>query len=351
MIHTDDKPVEVLISESEEIAEMAGLKYVTDSIPGFQRRKNGKGFVYFDKAGTKVTEERHLKRFESLVIPPAWTDVWICPTANGHIQATGRDIKGRKQYRYHPKWNDISNDNKFSKIVLFGERLPEIRERIEEDFKKRSLIKEKVLALIVKLLEETMIRVGNAEYALQNDSYGLTTLKNHHLEEDGNILQLVFKGKSGKHWNVKIKDRRIISAIKKCQELPGQELFQYVDETGNIQTIDSSDVNNYLREITNEDYTAKDFRTWTGTVKTAAELYKQGKAISERESKKKIAFAVKQVARSLINTPAICRKYYIHPAILNAYENETLFEEMAKYDINSLPEIETAVLKILKKNI
>jgi len=351
MIKTDDKAVELIVSEAEEIAEAAGLRYVTDTLPGFQRRKNGKGFIYIDKNGNKVTDEKYLKRFESLVIPPAWTDVWICPGANGHIQATGRDVKGRKQYRYHPKWNEISNETKFSRIVLFGQKLSAIRERIEEDFRKRSLIKEKVLALLVKLLEETMIRVGNSEYALQNESYGLTTLKTHHLETNGNHIQLVFKGKSGKKWNVRIRDRRIINAIMKIQELPGQELFQYVDETGTIQSIDSSDVNNYLREVTEEDFTAKDFRTWTGTIKMAIELFKQGRSISEKESKRKISAAVKQVSRSLINTPAICRKYYIHPAILNAYENGSLIDALSNCNIESQTEVEKTVLNILQKNI
>lgn len=349
MIHTDDKPVELIISETEEIAESAGLKYVTDASPGFKRRKNGKGFIYVDKTGNKVTDEKHLKRFESLVIPPAWTDVWICSSSNGHIQATGRDVKGRKQYRYHPKWNEVSNETKFIKILQFGEKLPEIRSRIEEDFRKHSLMKEKVLALLVKLLEETMIRIGNSEYALQNESYGLTTLKTTHIEENGNHIHLIFKGKSGKQWNVKIRDRRIIYAIKKCQELPGQELFQYIDESGTIQTIDSSDVNEYLRQITNEDFTAKDFRTWTGTIKMAVELFKQGKAISEKESKRKVAAAVRQVSRALINTPAICRKYYIHPVIFNAYEDGSLIERLSKCNIESQAEVEKAVIKLLSE--
>lgn len=345
-----DREVELIISDPEEIAEGAGLKYVTDNTPGFQRRINGKGFIYIDKSGSKVTNEKLLKRFESLVIPPAWTDVWICPVSNGHIQATGRDAKGRKQYRYHPKWNEFTNENKFVKIVQFGKKLPEIRLRIEEDFRTRLLIKEKVLALIVKLLEATMIRIGNSEYALQNDSYGLTTLKTHHIETNGNTVQLVFKGKSGKQWNVQIRDRRIINAIRKCQELPGQELFQYIDENGLVQTIDSSDVNSYLKEITGEDFTAKDFRTWIGTVRTAVELFKQGKAISERESKRKINSAIKMVARSLSNTPAVCRKYYIHPAILNGFENNSLFSELEKCDLDSEPEVEKAVLNILETN-
>lgn len=344
-----------ILLDPEESAEIAGLRYVSDTEPGFGRRRAGSGFVYIDKSGDIITDEKKKSRIESLVIPPAWENVWISPFANGHIQATGRDSKGRKQYIYHPRWDEVRNFSKFGKIVAFGETLPLIRMRVEEDLRKTSFRREKVLAIIVRLLEMTMIRVGNKEYALTNGSYGLTTLRNRHLDVKGQNPRFIFKGKSGKMWEVNISDRRIARLVKQCQELPGQHLFQYYDESDKLVPVGSSDVNGYLKEIIGQDYTAKDFRTWGGTVTAAKILYSAGKGETDKDNKKKIVDAVKHVSTMLNNTPSVCRKYYIHPDILDSYLDGRLFEVMesmkdiapsSPFDLS--PE-ESAVLSILRQ--
>jgi DNA topoisomerase-1 len=311
-------------------AKAAGLRYVTDTLPGIRRRRSGKGWTYLDPAGKVITDTEVRIRINSLAIPPAWKDVWICPRANGHLQATGRDARGRKQYRYHPDWREVRDETKFTKMIAFAEALPGIRARVEEDMKLRGMPREKVLAAVVKLLETTLIRVGNEEYAKQNESYGLTTLHTDHVEVSGSTIQFEFRGKSGVQHSVGVRDRRLARIIERCQELPGEELFTYLDENGETKNVDSGDVNDYLREITGYDFTAKDFRTWGGTVLTFFALSRIGPADTETQRKKNVVEAVKQVAQSLRNRPATCRKFYIHPAVLETYDDSTLHEIAAR---------------------
>jgi len=311
-------------------AKAAGLRYVTDTSPGIRRRRSGKGWAYFDPAGKVIQDPEERIRINSLAIPPAWTDVWICTRANGHLQATGRDARGRKQYRYHPDWREVRDETKFTKMIAFAEALPGIRERVEENLKLRGMPREKVLAAVIKLLETTLIRVGNDEYAKQNESYGLTTLHSDHVEVSGSTIQFEFRGKSGVQHSVGVRDRRLARIIERCQELPGEELFTYVDENGETKNVDSGEVNDYLREITGHDFTAKDFRTWGGTVLAFFALSRIGPADTETQRKKNVVEAVKQVASSLRNRPATCRKFYIHPAVLEIYDNSTLHEIAAR---------------------
>jgi DNA topoisomerase I len=341
----------------QDTAEIAGLKYISDDVAGITRKRRGKGFIYLDAKGEQIKNEKILNRIKSLVIPPAWNKVWISPGSNGHIQATGRDIKGRKQYIYHPEWDNIRNQTKFFKMAAFGKILPSIRKKVDEDLSLRGFSREKVLALILNLLENTYIRIGSEEYAKTNDSYGLTTLRNKHISVEGSEVKFIFKGKSGKLWQVSYKDKRIARLVKQCQELPGYEVFRYKDNEGNLQTVDSGEVNKYLREITGEDFTAKDFRTWNGTVIAANELYSLGPASGIKEEKLKIVQAIKKVSQELINTPAICRKYYIHPDILIAYSDGSLFKTMDKYLKRilaaefGLTPVEKAVMELLENRI
>lgn len=347
----------LIVTDPEEAAEAFGLYYVSDDDPGYRRKRAGLGFTYSDDNNNKIEDPKLLERFESLVIPPAWENVWICKKRAGHIQVTGKDAKGRKQYIYHPLWNEARNNNKFTMMIPFGERLPQIRERVELDLRKHQLTKEKVSAIIIKLLEHTLIRIGNAEYAKANGSFGLTTLRNKHIDTSENKIRFMFKGKSGKFWEVDVNDRRLVRLIKQCQELPGQHLFQYIDEEGKYQSISSHEVNTYLKSITDFDFTAKDFRTWGGTVRTAIELYYSGQCETEKECKKKITAAIRNVSNALNNTISVCRKYYIHPEILNAYIDGTLFTEMEKAERRTedkpygLEKEETAVLNILRSKI
>jgi DNA topoisomerase-1 len=260
------------IVDPKDAAESVGLRHVSDGRPGFRRKKAGSGFTYSRADGSRLTERDALKRIKALAIPPAWTDVWICPSADGHIQATGRDAKGRKQYRYHPRFREVRESTKCERVVAFADELPIIREKVREHMGLRGLPREKVLATVVHLLETTLIRVGNDDYAKQNNSYGLTTLKNRHVAIDGNEVRFRFTGKSGKQWSLCVRDRRIAKIIRACQDLPGQELIQYVDEQGVCHDVTSTDVNDYLKEITGKDITAKDFRTWAGTVLAAMAL-------------------------------------------------------------------------------
>jgi len=348
---------ELINHNYEDSAEAAGLYYISVTEPGFIRKKIGKGFIYFDHNNNKIEDEKLISRIESLVIPPAWEEVWICRKASGHIQVTGRDAKGRKQYIYHPKWDEIRNTNKFNLMLKFAESLPLIREKVEQDLKQKNLTKQKVAAIIIKLLEETLIRVGNMEYAIANDSYGLTTLKNKHIEIEGNKIKFMFVGKSGKNWEVDVNNKKLAKLVKQCQELPGQNLFQYVGEEGNLQNITSNDINEYLKNIVDLGFTAKDFRTWGGTVTAAIELYHSGKAENEKDEKKKITQAIKNVAKALNNTLAVCRKYYIHPEIIESYKDGTLFTEMQKAEKKietqpfALEKEEKAVLNILYKKL
>ncbi len=346
------------VVDPKEAAEHAGLTYVSDERPGLRRRKAGKGFSYVGPDGGKVRDAAVLKRIKSLAVPPAWTDVWICPRANGHIQATGRDARGRKQYRYHARFREVREGTKYQHMLAFAESLPAIRKKVSDHLALRGLPREKVLATVVQLLEATLIRVGSDEYARQNKSYGLTTLKTRHVEVNGSELRFNFKGKSGKVWRLGIRDRRIAKVIRACQDLPGQELFQYVDESGEARDVTSSDVNAYLREISGEDITAKDFRTWHGTVLAAMALQEFEKFDSQAGAKKNIKEAIQQVAARLGNTPTICRKCYIHPEILTTYIEGSLLLEVKKKveselreDLPGLKPEEAAVLTLLQARL
>jgi DNA topoisomerase-1 len=298
----------------------AGLTYVSDDMPGISRRRSGKGFAYRDGRGV-VRDKRTLERIRSLAIPPAWTDVWISASENGHLQATGRDARGRKQHRYHPKFREHQEAAKFDRLTDFAKTLPDIRHTIDGHMRKQGLPREKVLAAIVHLLDTTLIRVGNDEYARNNKSYGLTTLKDKHAEVSGDRLRFVFTGKSGKSWRLTTTDRRVAKIVRAVQDLPGQRLFQYEDENGAPQSVTSTDVNAYLREISGSDISAKEFRTWGGTVLAAAALHVFDKPGAKALAKANIKAAIDDVAGSLGNTPTICRKCYVHPALLEAYEN------------------------------
>ncbi len=300
-------------------ARQAGLGYVSDERPGITRRPRGKGFAYLTSAGGAVRAPETLRRIRSLIIPPAWTDVWICPLENGHIQATGRDARGRKQYRYHPRWHEVRDEAKYNRVLAFGEALPRIRRRVAADLRRRGMSREKVLATIVRLLETSLIRVGNDEYAQQNGSYGLTTLHNRHAKVRGTQITFEFKGKSGKSHRIDVRDSQLAKLVRRCQELPGQDLFGFVDEDGAVRDVTSDDVNAYLRDIAGDEFSAKDFRTWAGTILAAIALREFDEFTSERQAKRNITQAVQAVAKMLGNTPAICRRCYVHPSVLDGY--------------------------------
>jgi DNA topoisomerase-1 len=303
-----------------ESAKVAGLRYVNDdAVAGIRRVGKTPRVRYILPNGRPLKDQNELQRIRSLGIPPAWTDVWICPIANGHLQATGRDARGRKQYRYHTRWRDVRDEVKYGRLIAFAETLPAIRRRTDNDLKRLGLPREKVLAAVVQLLEKTLIRVGNEEYARQNGSIGLTTMKDGHAKIAGGRVRFAFKGKSGISHAVDLDDRRLARIVKACRDLPGYELFQYIDDEGGTQTIDSADVNAYLREISGQDFTAKDFRTWAGTVLAARALAEVEHFSSSTEAKRNVVKAVESVAKRLGNTRAVCRKCYIHPAILDAY--------------------------------
>jgi DNA topoisomerase-1 len=307
------------VDEHREAAARAGLNYVTDGVAGIRRERAGKGWVFYSPDGQKITDPAERKRINALVIPPAWTDVWISPDPDGHIQATARDARGRKQYRYHPSYRDTRDKSKFHRMLEFSEILPEIRERVERDLRARDLTRRQILATVVMLLDTTLIRVGNDEYARENRSFGLTTLRGRHVEVKGAKLHFTFRGKSGVEHAIAITDRKLARIVQQCQDLPGYELFKYIDESGKRQTISSDDVNAYLREITGRDITAKDFRTWAGTMLAARELFRLGPAKSQREAERNMIRAVDAVAKRLGNTRAVCRKYYVHPGLVRAY--------------------------------
>jgi DNA topoisomerase I len=310
-----------IAADSLEAAEDAGLRYVSDEQPGFSRQRKDEEFEYLDQKGKPIRDEQRLLRIKRLAIPPAWTDVWICPSPTGHIQATGRDARRRKQYRYHERWREMRDENKYDRLITFGKALPKIRRRLKKDLALIGLPREKVLATIVQLLERSLIRVGNEEYARENKSFGLTTMQDRHVNVKGSKLRFRFRGKSGRQHEVDVTDRRIARIVSKLQDLPGQSLFQYLDDEGNVRDVTSQDVNEYLREITGEDFTAKDFRTWTGTVLAAVALGKLGASETKRQAKANIKHAIGAVAEILGNTPAICRQCYIHPAVVEAYLN------------------------------
>jgi DNA topoisomerase-1 len=358
VIIRSERRAAMTISNPSEAARAAGLRYVSDSQPGIQRRRAGKGFSYIDADGRPIRDAATLRRIKALAIPPAWTDIWICPSPNGHIQATGRDARGRKQYRYDTRWRATRDENKFDHIIAFARALPRIRARVEQDLALVGMPRAKVLATVVRLLETTLIRVGNEEYAKTNKSFGLTTMRDRHVHVEGSTLRFEFRGKSGVRHSVDLHDRRLAQIIKRCRDIPGQELFQYIDEGGVRQTIDSADVNEYLRTISGDDFTAKDFRTWAGTVLAALALKEFEAFDSQAQAKKNVVRAIESVAERLGNTPTICRKCYIHPAVLEAYLDGALIETISQRaerklarDLPDLPPEEAAVLVLLKQRL
>lgn len=311
------------IVDPVEAARAADLRYVNDDDPGIRRRRSGAGFAYVAADGTTIRDKTVLARIKALAIPPAWTDVWICPAVTGHIQATGRDARGRKQYRYHHRWRQFRDETKYERMVLFGEKLPEIRTRVAADLQRAGLPKPKLLAMIVRLLEKTMMRVGNEEYARTNGSFGLTTLRNRHVEVDGSAIRFRFRGKGGVAHDLALTDRRLARLVQTVRDLPGQALFQYLDAEGNAQPVGSEDVNQYLKEVTGADFTAKDFRTWAGTL-VAAESIGEVEVPDAATAKVRVKEAVAAAAKRLGNTIAICRKCYIHPRVLEAVSDDVL---------------------------
>ena len=349
-----DSSADLARPDPETSAKLARLSYVSDSEPGIRRIRAGHGFGYRDAGGTRVAEPDTLARIRTLAIPPAWTDVWISPRANGHIQATGRDARGRKQYRYHARWSATRDEAKYSNLVAFAEALPKLRERIEHDLRRRDLSRDRVIASIIWLLDNTMIRVGNATYARDNKSFGLTTLRQRHVAVEGSRVRFAFKGKSGKQWKLDLVDRRIVRTVRQVQELPGQQLFQYLDDEGEPRSVSSQDVNDYLREAMGADFTSKHFRTWGGT-KAALGLF-AGVPLPEgaQQTKMTLNGLIDTVAQQLGNTRAVCRKCYIHPEVIEGWTKGTLEAEVAaarksfRKPVDGLDEEETLVLKWLQ---
>jgi len=339
---------------------MTPLRYVTDEHQGIRRRRAGAGFVYQSPEGRRIRDAATLDRIRAIAIPPAWRDVWICPSPDGHIQATGRDARGRKQYRYHSAWTEARDEAKYGRMVAFGEALPKIRRQTSLDLKKPPLSRERVLATVVRLLEKTLIRIGNDEYARQNHSYGLTTLENRHVKVRGARLTFEFRAKSGIYQHIDVEDTELARSVKLCQELPGQKLFEYLDADGNTQSVDSSDVNEYLHRIVGEEFTAKDFRTWAGTVLAACALSATARQAPQARSKtarnRHVVAAIDQVSKALGNTRSVCRKCYVHPAILNSYlDGRTLAlaprldEDAALQRVLGSRSVERAVLALLRE--
>ena len=331
-----------MVAHAVASARAAGLRYTSDAHPGIKRVRHGSNFRYFLPTGRRVTAKEDLARIKSLVIPPAWEDVWISTDPRGHLQATGRDARGRKQYRYHPRWRVVRDETKYHRMIGFAQALPVIRRRTAADLRKPALTREKVLALVVQLLEKTLIRVGNDEYAKQNRSFGLTTLRDGHVNVKGGRVRFAFRGKSGVEHEIDLDDRRLARIVKACRDIPGYDLFQYYGENGTRHAVGSADVNAYLKEITGQDYTSKDFRTWAGTVLAAQLLCACGECGSENEAKRNIVRVVEDVSKRLGNTKAVCRKSYIHPAVFDAYSDGS----MKKFDAKGA---EAAVLALLQR--
>jgi DNA topoisomerase I len=337
-------------------AKAAHLRYVTGDGSGISRKRRGKGFYYIGPDSKPVRDKATLERIRSLVIPPAWEHVWICPLENGHIQAIGRDARGRKQYRYHPRYREVRDEAKFDHMLAFGAALPKIRAQVNKDLSRPGLSKGKVVAAIVRLLDETCIRIGNEEYAKANKSFGLSTLRNRHADVRGSTVHFHFNGKSHQEHDITLRDRRVARIVEQCQELPGQELFEYQLDTGEPENVSSTDVNEYLREITQEHFTAKDFRTWHGTGRMARELVAIGPASTETATKRNIVQAVKETAKHLGNRPAACRKYYIHPAVFSSYTEQTIFSvvknvpEDSPVPTGKLSHFELAVLRLVESS-
>lgn len=348
-MHLHDPPV---------AARHAGLRYMTDASPGYTRRRRGRGFVYLSPTGARVTARHLIRRFESLAIPPAWTRVWICPDSCGHLQATGHDAKGRKQYRYHPDWTTLRNQHKFDTLAEFGHALPAIRGRVDRDLRRPGLPKEKVAACIVHLLDRALIRIGNSEYARDNDSYGLTTIRNGHAKVAGAEVRFNFKAKSGRLCVTSIESPRAARIVRACQDLPGQELFGYLDDGGRTRDIGSSDINEYLAAITGRPFTAKDFRTWGGTCVAAEALNRagpprrrDGSPPTAADLKQREVMAIRAAAEVLCNTTAVCRKFYVHPALFQldaAGRLHAAFTRAAAARARRLSTTERTVLSLLR---
>jgi len=341
--------------DPHESAKEAGLRYTNDDKPGITRRRTSDGFSYLMPHGEPVTDEKILARIQKLGIPPAYEDVWICPQANGHLQATGHDARGRKQYRYHAQWRLVRDESKYGRMIAFGEALPRIRARLDTDLARHGLPREKVLAAVVKLLEETHIRIGSEEYARENQSFGLTTLHNTHVDVTGATSHFHFRGKSGKDHAIDLRDAKLARIIRKCQELPGDELFEYLLPDGQAHTIGSGDVNEYLHEASGQDFTAKDFRTWAGTILAARTLAACEPCAAETHGKRNITQAIKLVAAQLGNTPTVCRKCYVHPAVLDSYTAGTLLDALQSRSAENIDtplsadrHEEEAVLRLLR---
>lgn len=352
---TDLPPI---IKDPQEAAKAAGLRYVHDDSAGIRRLKRSEGFRYVDVDGKPVRDKATIERIKSLAIPPAYRDVWICPLANGHLQATGMDARGRKQYRYHLKWRAVRDETKYGRLMSFGRALPQIRERTSADLKKPDLSRERVLAALVQLLEKTLIRVGNEEYSKANKSYGLTTMRNRHVDVSGAKIHFEFKGKSGVKHSIDLSDKRLARVLDKLSDLPGQEVFQYVDESGERHSVGSSDVNAYLKEISGEDFSAKDFRTWAGTVLASLALQEFEKFDSETQAKRNIMQAIENVSSRLGNTPSVCRKCYVHPAVLDSYLDGSLAGGLEQYvaqemdeSLSKLQPEEAAVMVLLRRRL
>ena len=344
-------------TDSREAARAAGLRYASDARPGITRRRRGRGWSYHTADGTPVRDTEVLERIRRLAIPPAWTDVWICPWPNGHIQATGRDARGRKQHRYHPDWRAHRDGEKYARLIAFAEALPRIRQRVDEDLALPGLPRRKVLATVVRLLELTLIRVGNDEYTRLNKSFGLTTLRDRHAKIAGSTVRFRFRGKGGKEHEVGLRDRRLAALIRRCQELPGQELFQY-QEDGTVRDVTSDDVNAYIREIAGEQFSAKDFRTWAGTVLAYRALRGLEPAEDERRTRRNVVEAIRRTAGVLGNTAAVCRASYVHPAVLEAYVEGAIDAAEVADDqtrvgaaAETAPEEEQAVVDLLRERL
>jgi DNA topoisomerase-1 len=331
-------------------ARAAGLRYASDGGRGIRRVRSGNGFRYVGPNGRTITSPQTIERVRRLAIPPAWTDVWIAGDPHAHLQATGRDARGRKQYRYHPRWREVRHQTKYDRMVPFARALPGLRRRVAADLREASLSRQKVLAAVVQLLEKTFIRIGNTEYARTNKSFGLTTLKDGHVKIRGAELRFEFRGKSGIRQSVTFADARLAKIVKRCQELPGQELFQYIDDSGRRRVVSSADVNGYLREATGAEFTAKDFRTWAGTLLAALALRDERLETSARKTRSVILRAVERVAAHLGNTPSVCRTCYIHPYVMEAYADGTLSSKLAtsKRRVRGLSSDESAVLALLE---
>jgi len=344
--------------DPKEAANSAGLRYVTDARPGITRKPKDGDFAYYDNEGKQVKNKSTLDRLKSLAIPPAWRKVWICAQPNGHLQATGIDARGRKQYKYHPTWRSDRDEAKFERLLSFGQVLPKIRAQVDRDLRLPDLAREKVIATVVRLLEISLIRIGNEAYAKENNSFGLTTMRNRHVAVKGSTVKFQFRGKGGKIHSVEVSDKRIARVVKKCQELPGQQLFEFEDPSGEIATIGSEDVNEYLQRVTGQPFTAKDFRTWAGTVLAAIALWKMEEVDNQTLAKKNILTAIEAVAKLLGNTAAICRKCYIHPAVTTSDLNGTLARTVRKEadnqivrHLHELRAEEAAVIVLLRQEL